>query len=62
MDLAYPGSTSLTGAGTIGGYVEMDLIVNTPATGTFAFQWAQQTSDASDTTVLAGSYLEYMVY
>jgi hypothetical protein len=62
IDLAYPGSTSLTGAGTNGGYVEMDMVVNSPGNGTFAFQWAQQTGDASDTSVLSGSYLEYLTY
>jgi len=30
--------------------------------GTFAFQWAQNTSDANVTQVLAGSYMEYISF
>lgn len=58
-EVAYTGSTSLPG-GTTGGYFEIDMITTNGATpGTFAFQWAQDTSNASNTSVNAGSYLEY---
>lgn len=57
----YTASQSIAGAGTTGGYVEIDANVRPSSAGTFAFQWAQDTSDAGNTTVLAGSYLEYMV-
>jgi len=53
------GSTSVT-ANTSGiAYVEIDVIIVTNATGTFSFQWAQNTSNGSNLTVLGGSYLEY---
>lgn len=59
IDVALPGSTALTGTGTTGGYVAFEMIFkNGSNTGTFAFQWAQNTSDGTATTVLAGSYME----
>lgn len=58
-EVAYTASTSLPG-GTTGGYIEFDATVaNGANAGTFAFQWAQDTSNASNTSVNAGSYLEY---
>ena len=40
----------------------VDVILQVGASGgVFSFQWAQQTTGASDTTVYEGSYLEYMV-
>ena len=42
------------------GYVVLEIIFVATAGGTFSFQWAQNTSDAGNLTVLAGSYLEYM--
>ena len=36
------------------------IVYKEAADGNFVFQWAQNTSDAGDTTVLAGSYIEYM--
>jgi hypothetical protein len=61
MDTAATASTSVTGAAATGGFVEMIIAWQNGANaGTFAFQWAQNTSNASATTVRAGSYLEYM--
>lgn len=46
--------------GTDGGYIELDGIIHNGANaGDFVFQWAQNTSDASNTTVRAGSYIEW---
>jgi hypothetical protein len=42
-----------------GGYFAFDLVLNVTATGTFSVQWAQQVSNASNATVLAGSTIEY---
>lgn len=40
----------------------LDVMVNNGANaGNFAFQWAQNTSDPGNTTVWAGSYLEYRI-
>lgn len=60
---AYTASTAIAGgAGTAGGYIEFDVRVRNGANaGTFAFQWAQNTSDATAAVVLEGSYLEYRV-
>lgn len=55
------GSTSVTAATSGIAYVELDCLVNVTATGTLSFQWAQDTSDAGDLTVLQGSYLSYAV-
>lgn len=57
-------AASLTGSpsGTEneGGFVIIEGVLHNGAnSGTVAFQWAQNTSDASNTTVLAGSYLEW---
>lgn len=48
---------SVTGAGTTGGFVEIDGVIKTTTAGTLSFRWAQDTSDASNTTVLEGSRL-----
>ena len=60
-DAAYTASQALAGTGTTAGMVEFFAIVAATVGGTFAFQWAQNTSNAGATTVLAGSYLEWMV-
>lgn len=61
VDSAYSTSVAVTGAGTSGGYVQFDGILHNGTTaGEVALQWAQNTADASNTTVLAGSYLEWM--
>lgn len=50
---------TLTG-GTTGGYLEFDGIIhNGVNAGNFEFHWAQGTTNATPTTVLAGSYIEY---
>jgi hypothetical protein len=60
-EVAYTASTAVAGGtGTTGGWVEFDAIIhNGDNEDTFAFQWAQNTSNAGDTIVRAGSYLEY---
>ncbi|KGQ19941.1 PE-PGRS family protein [Lysobacter dokdonensis DS-58] len=44
------------------GFVHLDLIFTASASGTFSFQWAQNTSDVTAVIVLAGSYLEYATF
>lgn len=59
-EISFPGATVNAGTGTTGGYIEIDMIVhNGLNAGTLAFQWAQNTSNGSATTVLAGSELSY---
>lgn len=54
------GSVSVTGTGTEGGYIAFEAVIATGANaGDLTFQWAQDTSNAGDSTVLRGSYLEY---
>ncbi len=61
-DTTYTGSTTVTGDANSNGYLEIDVIVQTGgSSGTFAFQWAQESSNGTASTVLAGSYLEYAV-
>lgn len=51
----------VTSTGTIGGYVELELIVHMSSAGgskQVEFQWCQDTASGT-TTVLAGSYLEW---
>lgn len=60
VDTSYPANISLTGSGTDGGFVEFEALVQNGSTaGNFAFGWAQDTSDAANTIVRKGSYLEY---
>lgn len=54
-------STALTAATSGVGYVYVDQSILTDAAGTWSFQWAQNTSDASNATVGRGSFIEYMV-
>jgi hypothetical protein len=50
------------GAVTNGGYVKLTGIIQNGANaGTFRFQWAQNNSSGTATTVRAGSYIEYSV-
>ena len=62
IETASPTTTiSCLGAGTTGGYLEFDGVLvtdNTPRS--LFFSWAQVTSTGSNTTVKAGSYLEYL--
>jgi len=61
MDTSVTPATSITGTGTTGGFIEMDVAWQNGANaGTFAFQWAQNSSGATASVVRAGSYLEYM--
>jgi hypothetical protein len=59
---ANPGTIALTGTGTTGGWLSLDMVLHVNGSGTFKFQFAQnsQTND-SGAIVRAGSYLEYAV-
>ncbi len=61
VDVAYSaGDITVVGTGTTGGCVAIEAwIRNGGNAGNFEFHWAQNTSDAGDTKVLLGSYLEY---
>jgi hypothetical protein len=60
LDTALPATVSLTGNGSTGGYVQFEMTFHNGANAaTFAFQWAQNTSNGSNTTVRAGSWMEY---
>lgn len=65
IDIATPTTQiSVTSAGAVTdpGFVEFEArIEQGGSAGTFYFDWAQNTSNASNTTVKAGSYIEYMV-
>jgi hypothetical protein len=53
---------ALAGTGTTGGFIEFEAVIaNGLTAGTFAFAWAQNTSDPTATTVKASSYLEYAI-
>lgn len=57
----FPTTTQIiAGGGSTGGYIEIDGQFEVTVTGTIAFQWAQNTSNASPTKVLAGSWLEIL--
>jgi hypothetical protein len=61
-DTAYTASTAIVGNATSNFFLEIDLIVQNGVNGgTFAFQWAQSTSNGTASTVRAGSYLKYTV-
>jgi hypothetical protein len=61
VDVAYSSADIvLDGAGSTGGYIEIcGIIANGSTEGSFEFQWAQNSSHASDSTVLKGSFIEY---
>lgn len=63
VDTAYSAADLvLVGTGALGGCIELEGVVRNGSTaGDFRLQWAQNTANASPTTVLAGSYLEYAV-
>lgn len=44
------------------GMIKAELFIEPTSSGTFAFQWAQNISQALDTTVYRGSTLEYKTY
>jgi hypothetical protein len=52
--------TILSAAAQLGGYINLKMTIHNGANaGDFEFQWAQNTSDAGNTSVLAGSYLDW---
>ncbi len=61
VDLAFSAADlPLVSTGTTGGVIYLEGIVHNGANaGTFGFQWAQNTSDAGNTIVRAGSILRY---
>lgn len=54
-------STPVTGVTSGLAYIEFSLVCTASTSGTFQFRWAQNTADASNLTVLRGSYLEYAI-
>jgi hypothetical protein len=60
IDTAFSTSTSVTGTGTDGYFEYEGVIQNGVNAGTIAVQWAQDTSDAGNTIVRAGSFIDYM--
>jgi len=59
-DAAYTTAQGIGGNATTSGRLRIKCLVQNGATaGTFAFQWAQNTSNATASTVRAGSKLEY---
>lgn len=62
VDVANVATVTLAGSGTTGGLVTFTYLLHNGSTaGNWSFQWAQGTSTAADTTVLAGSYIEYSI-
>lgn len=62
LKITVPGETPQTNTGDTQGAIHIEGIIHNGANaGNFAFQWAQNTSDAAATIVRAGSYLEYDV-
>jgi hypothetical protein len=60
-DVAYPTAITINLSGVEGGALRFSAIVHNVNAGTFSFQWAQAVSNAGNTTVHAGSYIEYSV-
>ena len=61
VDTAYSSGDIAIDGGTGSGSIEFDATIrNGPTAGSFAFKWAQNTSDATATIVKAGSYIEYI--
>lgn len=62
-DTALSTVTSPVSGATTGGFLQVHGNVrNSTTAGLLVLQWAQNTSDASSTSVLAGSYVEWMEY
>jgi hypothetical protein len=61
LDVVIPGSTSLTGGGTTGGFIRFEMIFQNAANAAvFSFQFAQNTATADTGAILrAGSWMEY---
>lgn len=55
------GTTTVLATTTGTGCVDLTQVFTTGIAGTWAFRWAQNTSDAGALTVLRGSHLEYLV-
>ena len=56
-------AVSITGAASTNGFLRVTgVLVNGSTAGTIQFKFAQDAATASDTTVYAGSYLEYRKY
>ena len=54
-------NTLTSSSGTTGGYVSLEGIIHNGANaGDFHFQWSQNSSSVTATTVRAGSYIEYV--
>lgn len=53
-------STAVAGTTTGTGRIEIETLLVVTVTGTWGFQWAQNTSDAGALIMKAGSYLEWM--
>lgn len=51
---------TILGIGTNGGWIELEGIIHNTTAGDFVFRWAQNTATVGNTTVRAGSYLEWM--
>lgn len=62
VDTAYGTESPIVGTSTDGWACFDALIENGANAGTFAFQWAQNTSNGTDTTVLRGSWLEWATF
>lgn len=60
VDTAYSSADITLNGSASAGWVEFDAIIHNGANaGDFEFQWAQNASEAVNTTVRAGSYLDY---
>lgn len=59
-DTAFSTTHIITQSATADIHYEFTGILENPPTGTVAIQWAQNTSNAAATTVLFGSFLEYI--
>jgi hypothetical protein len=60
VDTSFGVSVAVLGTGSTGGYVEINGVIDTNSTpGTVAIQWAQNTSNAGNTIVTKGSYIEW---
>ncbi len=58
---AIASSGPLSSAFATPGFLMLDAIIETNAAGDFRLEWAQNTSDAGNAKVLAGSYIEYSI-
>jgi hypothetical protein len=56
-----PTDIALAGSGTTGGWIRFEYILRLSGAGTstVSFGWSQNTSNATNTSVLTGSYIEY---